>query len=1123
MKKIYLLLLLISAAMFAQPNVNQPPPVQLCDLDQDNVEWYELSQLNAQILGNLNPNDHAISYHQTFVEAQSGFSPIPLGMPYMVMNNQVLFARVTENSAPDSPAIVFAEFVLNAPVTATIEGGGNFCQGMDGGTVTFTGFGGMSPYTFTYAINGGAPQTVTSTGPTVTLSLSTLVAGSYTYQLLEVTDFGQPDCSTIVNGTLVYTVNEMPVVSVDGGGEYCQHSEAGITVSFANGQAPYSVDVGLNGVFLGSYQSQTPNIFIPVSTAEPGTYVYSLFNLLTQGCFQASAPEQVFVINPAPSSVEASDMVIEDTAPFDGFALFDFSNQEMIYAQDATGVDVTFYPSQADAAAGVNPILSPYFNMANPEQIWARVQGPSGCYYLDSFYLIVTPPGTDAIFIPDANLKAALVAANPSVNTAMNAQGQNITVDTNQDGEIQISEAHQVATLNVNALNIQSVVGLKFFYNLTALYAQDNFIVDLDMSNMPWLQMLQAGNNQPLSAVNVSGNTGLESLYVQTGSLASLNVAGCTALEVLGCFSNDLTSLVLGNLPNLIMLDCGFNNLATLNFSGATNLQQLSAGFNQLTSIDVSMLPNLTALVVSSNQLSTIDVSENHSLNLLNVEANQLETAFIKNGSDEEFYFGGNNNLAYICADLTQIQAIEGNINFNENIVLTPYCTDEPGGDFNTIFGTVRFDGDGNGCDTGDLAQPFTKVRITDGASEGFVFLNSDLQYTFHTGIGNFEVTPDLENSTIFNVSPAVASVSFPNLLNNFSIHNFCITPNGANPDVEAIIAPLGVARPGFDSYYQIVVRNKGNQIVSGNLAFNYDDALTDFVASTPGPSNTSTGQLNFFFNNLSPFDIAVINVTLNVNAPTEVPPVNIGTILNFSVAATIGPDILPLDNTMDFNQTVVGAYDPNDKQCVEGNVVSPSEIGKYLHYVINFENTGNFPAENVVIRDVIDTDKFDLASLQVINASHSVTARVTGNHVEFFFKNINLGIGGHGNILLKIKTLETLVEGDIVTNKADIYFDYNYPIETNIASTAFQALSVGEQQLVGLAVYPNPSNGHFTMTAEDDILLVEVFDLTGRLLQVAKPVSREAEMDISSRIPGIYVVKVTTAAGTAALKIVYR
>ncbi len=144
----------------------------------------------------------------------------------------------------------------------------------------------------------------------------------------------------------------------------------------------------------------------------------------------------------------------------------------------------------------------------------------------------------------------------------------------------------------------------------------------------------------------------------------------------------------------------------------------------------------------------------------------------------------------------------------------------------------------------------------------------------------------------------------------------------------------------------------------------------------------------------------------------------------------------------------MVNSYDPNDKICLEGEIEAPSKIGEYLHYIINFENVGSADAVNIVVKDVIDVTKFDEKTLQILDSSHPVRAKINSNIAEFIFEGINLQHGGHGNILLKIKTRDNLVVGDVVTNKADIFFDYNLPITTNLASTTFQALGIDDHRV---------------------------------------------------------------------------
>jgi hypothetical protein len=76
-------------------------------------------------------------------------------------------------------------------------------------------------------------------------------------------------------------------------------------------------------------------------------------------------------------------------------------------------------------------------------------------------------------------------------------------------------------------------------------------------------------------------------------------------------------------------------------------------------------------------------------------------------------------------------------------------------------------------------------------------------------------------------------------------------------------------------------------------------------------------------------------------------------------------------------------------------------------------------------VNDVIDTSKFDLASLQITEASHLCHTRfINGNQVSFSFVNINLPFtepDKHGFVAFKIKTKSTLGLGDSLINKADI------------------------------------------------------------------------------------------------------
>ncbi|WCO02375.1 T9SS type A sorting domain-containing protein [Psychroserpens ponticola] len=253
-----------------------------------------------------------------------------------------------------------------------------------------------------------------------------------------------------------------------------------------------------------------------------------------------------------------------------------------------------------------------------------------------------------------------------------------------------------------------------------------------------------------------------------------------------------------------------------------------------------------------------------------------------------------------------------------------------------------------------------------------------------------------------------------------------------------------------------------------------------------------------------------------------EKPAVNIDDQLDFLATINpIGSDETPDDNEFSFEQEVIGSYDPNDITCLEGDIVSPDKIGDYLHYTINFENTGTAAATFVVVKDDIDETKFDMNTLRVMHASHEMMTRITDNRIEFVFDNINLEPEGRGNVVFKIKTLNSLSIGDSVSNKADIYFDYNYPIETNIATTTFDALSVDEFGLKNsVSVYPNPTNGQLFINSTykiDDIIL---YDIQGRKVEGFN-VSETNMLNISSVSKGVYFLEITSVKGKSTKKII--
>ncbi len=678
--------------------------------------------------------------------------------------------------------------------------------------------------------------------------------------------------------------------------------------------------------------------------------------------------------------------------------------------------------------------------------------------------------------IPDANFKAKLLQANETNGIAMDMDGNNIAIDTNADGEIQISEALTVY----------------------------------------WLYIY---GNENLPELQINDLTGIEAFE---------------NLEALNCRQNNLTELNVANLINLKGLVCGENELTHLDVSSLLNLELLYCNSNNLTSIDISNLTLLEHLYLDHNFITSLDCSVNPNLQFVSVYDNQLTHLNVKNGTpfDEDQYYLEDNISAFaeigdfvnICADDFEIAFLESILYNDYQWNLNTYCTQEPGGDFNTIIGILLYDSNNDGqCDENDFPQPFIKINNTDGTSINSYFSDNQAEYVFYTMDGSFTLSPQLENPDFFNINPQIETVNFPLVDNSIEIRNFCITPNDEHSDLEVMVAPVIPAIPGSISTYKIVYRNQGNQTVSGTVNFEFDDERTDFISSLPLPDIQSSGLLSFDFSGLHPFENREIIIRLDVNDSSDFPPVEAGDELIFTADIQSAlTDENPADNIYPLNHKAVADYEPNDLICLEGNSVPTVMIGEELHYFIRFQNTGTETVENIVISMEIDPEKYDVPSLMVLNSSHEVKARVTGNTTEFFLPMAMLETGGHGNILLKIKTKDHLTAGDIVKSSVNIYFDYNYPVVSEDEETVFENLQAEDVSgSIEIQVFPNPVEDILNIQSDSKIKLIEIYSVSGRLMQISLINDFETGLNLSALPNGTYFVKIKTDKRTMTKKVI--
>lgn len=663
------------------------------------------------------------------------------------------------------------------------------------------------------------------------------------------------------------------------------------------------------------------------------------------------------------------------------------------------------------------------------------------------------------VTIPDANLKAKLLSASSSNVVALIGMS-NVAIDTNGNGEIEETEAAIITGLVISNSQISDATGLESFTNLESLLLDNNSLGSIDLSPFTDLKFLFVGQNQ----------------------LTSIDLSPLVNLQSFGCESNELTEIDFSNLPELLEVNCSDNLLEELDFS---------------------LNPMFEILFCHGNP----------DLRFINV----------KNGLHElmpDTAWSLGTSLQYVCADEGELGAARNAA--GDLAVVSSYCTFTPGGGFNTISGTVRFDLDGNGCDASDIPMPFTRIGINDGSEEASSFSNNSGNYLFYTDAGDFTLYPILENPTYFNVTPVNPTVSFPSANNLTANQDFCLTANGTIDDVEVLVSPIGQPVVGNQVRYQVTLRNKGNQVVSqiAGVSCSYDYTKMDLISTNPVHDSQGTDTVFWNYTDLQPFETRTFYCVMELHTPMDPYPVNIGDEIEISAAAGLPSDVYQADNQFVLTQEAVSSYDPNDILCLEGDSQPVSAVGDFLHYRIRFENTGTAPAENVVLKMAIDPAKYNVGSLQMLQSSHGSNVRLKDNILEIIFENINLDSGGHGNVLLKMRSDNGLQNGDLVSQRADIYFDYNFPVLTNDAETVFSELSASEPKDSRISLWPNPAKEKVVVSSVSELKHIEVYDVQGRLLQQSVASGRELTVDLSGRKSGMYLVKVVSREGASVFKV---
>ncbi|MDO7875151.1 T9SS type A sorting domain-containing protein [Hymenobacter sp. ASUV-10] len=449
----------------------------------------------------------------------------------------------------------------------------------------------------------------------------------------------------------------------------------------------------------------------------------------------------------------------------------------------------------------------------------------------------------------------------------------------------------------------------------------------------------------------------------------------------------------------------------------------------------------------------------------------------------------------------------------------------------NTVRGRLYLDANGNGVQDGsEGAFPRTMVLQAVQATQARLgSFDTTGVFNVYVGPGAYTLAAPVAplHYTLTQPTSGPYTGSFSGYGNVDTNRNFGFTPVANQTDLRATLVAYGAARPGFDGRQRLTLDNVGTSTIPAGTATITLDGQVTFIGSYP--STTTTGRVvRWNYPAIPPLSRRTLDVSFNIPAGTA-----LGTSLAFAASAPVAADVLPTDNSSATAQTVTGSFDPNDI-AVSYERLSPTDVAAQLplDYTIRFQNMGTDTAFTVVVTDTLDFRKLDLTTLELLAESHPCTWSISGaGSLVLRFLNIHLPykaqneLGSQGFVRFRVLPKTTLNLGDLVLNKADIFFDYNAPVRTNTAQTAvlLPTALTADARTTAFAAYPNPAHSSLTVAAElrtAGTVQLTLLDALGRPVQqqrlAAAAGALRHTLAVSSLRPGIYVLRLTLPDGSS-------
>jgi uncharacterized repeat protein (TIGR01451 family) len=1026
------------------------------------------------------------NYNYSFVS--SGYSVLPNQVSDSVYNlcagNYYLIVHDITNGCFDTSAFS----ITSPPSLATITNGtSTICPGGTANLVS-TSTGGTPGYTYLWS----PPSGLSNPNASSTLAYPTMTT---TYTLI-VTDAN--GCTATATSTVI--VNSPAIISVNSP-TICAGQAAVLT---ATGGTTYSWNTGA---------TSNPYTVIPATTT-----TYTVTGTTAAGCVgTATATVTVAVgpsitLSPSPATCGACNGAIGTSAP--GATTFSWTGPSGFTStvMNPTGLCAGTYTLTATGSTGCSSTAVTTVGNSSPVVATIGSVTPTACGASNGSATVFATGGTTPYSYSWSHGATTATANGLAAGTYMvivtDVNGctftANVTITTSSTLTGTVSSADTPCGACNGTANVSASGGTTPY---TYLWTGPGTLTG---QGTPALSALCAGT-YTVVVTDSAGCTYSGSTMVN--NINPVYVTGSATPSTCGACNGTVTIVHTGGVgPYLFDLNNGSPTQTNGNFSGvcAGTYVGTVTDANGCSAIYTFFVPTTNA----SSFSATGTVQNETGYGMLNgaidltVSGSAPPYTFLwSNGATTE-------DIASLAAGMYNVTITDNNGDcgvYYYNLSTTP--------SYGYITGYAYNDNNAN-CvyDAGDAPLYGYYISVTNGTSTYWGYTNTAGYYSIWVPTGTFTVTPynttNLEAACTNTYSVNVTSGS-TNANNNFS---YIIPPVY---DVCVYTWTNGIV-PGFNGYYNINLFNYGNMPATGVLYFVLPGIL-DYVSSSPAASSISGDTIFWNYTNIPAYSNQYYTVVFNTPASA---PLGAATVAYVNASVTNGTDINPACNSYVYTRIITGSFDPNDK------TVSPSGSGANgdipltedeFTYLIRFQNTGSGPAVNIKVTDTLSS-MLDPMSFQMLDASHPYVVEILpGNVLHWKFDNIMLPdstsdeAGSHGHVQFRINKLNAPVAGQVIENKAYIYFDFNVPVITNTAINTYNLAAAVEEQANEngtVAVYPNPFTEQTTFMIRSDkyneTYSFEMTDVLGKTVSKIKTNEKQFSVSRDGLQNGMYFYTIT-------------